>query len=217
MISKSLTSILVAILLVIASGTAGPLYFVSSQGQTTIESAEIVLSESEASPGSVVELEGADFGADSLVSIYFMSAEPVELAEGDAFILQRINANQSATIEPEGAGILFDTDSTAPSDTLGNLLLPSIIDQGDNNAASSTTAGLSGQNLLVVVEDVPPVNGTMSLDCEDVNIAQGRINGTIGAFTARPETYNDCLISFSDGDLINTGEIDEIVVISDSE
>jgi PKD repeat protein len=218
MMSKSLTAILVVVLLVIASGTAGPLYFVSSQGQTTIGPAEIVLSESEAPPGSIVELEGADFGADSLVSIYFMSAEPVELADGDAFILQGINANQSATIEPEGAGILFDTDgaAAAPPDTLGNLLLPSIINQGDNNA-TSTTAGVSGQNLLVVVEDVPPVNGTMSLDCEDVNIAQGRINGTIGTFRASPGIYNECSISITDEDTTNTGEIDELIISSGSQ
>jgi PKD repeat protein len=217
MISKSLTSILVAVLLVIASGTAGPLYFVSSQGQTTIGPAEIVLSEDEASPDSVIELEGTDFGADSLVSIYFMSAQPVELAEGDAFILQGINANQSATIEPEGAGILFDADGTAPPDTLGNLLLPSIINQGGNNATSSTAAGISGQNLLVVVEDVPPVNGTMSLDCEDVNIAQGQINGTIGTFRASPGIYSECSISITGEDATNTGEIDELIISSGSQ
>ena len=75
--SKIFTAILVVALLVSASGTVGPLYFVSSQGQTTIEPAEIVLSESEASPGVAIELEGTDFGPDSSVSIYFMSAAPV--------------------------------------------------------------------------------------------------------------------------------------------
>ena len=215
MMSKPLTAILVVALLLSASGTVGQLYFVSSQGQTPTEPAELILSESEASPGLAVEIEGTDFGADSSVSIYFMSAEPVDLTEGSAFILQGINANQSATIEPGGASIFFNTNGTALH-TLGNLL-QSTINQGGNNTTTSTTVGISGQNLLVVLEDGTPVNGTMSLDCEDVNIAQGRINGTIGTFGASPGIYEECSISITGDDTANAGEIDELIISSDSE
>jgi PKD repeat protein len=57
----------------------------------------------------------------------------------------------------------------------------------------------------------------MSLECEDVNIAQGRINGTVGTFGVSPGTYNECSISISDADITDTGEIEELVVVSDSE
>jgi PKD repeat protein len=57
----------------------------------------------------------------------------------------------------------------------------------------------------------------LSLECEGEIIAQGRINGTIGTFGANPGTYNECTISISDGDITDTGEIDELMVVSDSE
>jgi PKD repeat protein len=215
MMSKPLTAILVVALLLSASGTVGQLYFVSSQGQTPTEPAELILSESEASPGLVVDIEGTDFGADSSVSIYFMSAEPVDLTEGSALILQGINTNQRSTIEPGGASTFFNTNGTALH-TLGNLL-QSTINQGGGNNITNTTSGISGQNLLVVLEDGTPVNGTMSLDCEDVNIAQGRINGTIGTFGASPGIYEECSISITDDDTTNAGEIDELIISSDSE
>ena len=216
MISKPLTAILVLALLLSASGTVGPLYFVSSQGQTTTEPAELSLSETEASPGSAVELEGTDFGADSSASIYFMSAEAVDLIEGSAFILQGLNASQSATIEGGGgATAFFDTGGT-DLHTLGDLL-QSTTNQGGGINTTNTAAGVSGHNLLVVLEDGTPVNGTMNLDCEDVNIAQGRINGTIGTFGASPGIYDECSISITYDDTTNTGEIDELIISSDSE
>src|ERR671914_79292 len=205
MMAKPITAILAVALLLSASGTVGSIYFVSSQGQTTIEPAELTLSESEASPGSVIEVEGINFGADSQISIYFMSAEEADLTDGSAFVLQGIDANQSTTTtttEPEGTSAFFDADGDALH-TLGNLL---------------DTTSISEHNLLVVLEERVPVNGTISLECEDENIAQGLINGTIGTFGASPGTYNECSISISDDDdIIDTGEIEELVVVSDSE
>src|SRR5918994_2110677 len=223
MMAKPLTAILAAALLVSASGTVGSFYFVSSQGQTTTEPAELTLSESEASPGSAVEVEGINFGANSQVSIYFMSSEPVDLTDGSAFALQGIDANQSTTTEPEGTSIFFDVDNAAAAalHTLGNLL-ESSTDQGANDTTTNATittnaASISEHNLLVALEEGGPVNGTMSLECEDEAIAQGRINGTIGTFGVSPGTYNECSISISDADITDTGEIDELMVLSDSE
>jgi PKD repeat protein len=203
MMAKPITVILAVVLLLSASGTVGSFYFVSSQGQTTTEPAELTLSESEASPGSVIEVEGINFGANSEVSIYFMSAEEVDLADGSAFVLQGIDANQSTiTTEPGGTSTFFDADGD-DLHTLRDLL--------------DTTTSISEQNLLVVLEEGAPVNGTMSLECEDENIAQGRINGTIGTFGASPGTYSECSLSISDADITDTGEIEELVVVSDSE
>jgi PKD repeat protein len=217
MMAKPLTAILAAALLVSASGTVGSFYFVSSQGQTTTEPAELTLSESEASPGSVIEVDGINFGANSQVSIYFMSSEPVDLTDGSAFALQGIDANQSTTTEPEGTNIFFDIDDAATLHTLGNLL-ESGTDQGANDTTTTTNAtSISERNLLVALEEGGLVNGTMSLECEDVTIAQGRINGTIGTFGVSPGTYNECSISISDADITDTGEIDELIVVSDSE
>src|SRR5919106_1442905 len=204
MMAKPITAILAVALLLRSLGTVGSLYFVSSQGQTTTEPPELTLSENEASPGSVIEVEGINFGANSQVSIYFMSAEEADLTDGSAFVLQGIDANQSTTTttEPEGTSAFFDADGDALH-TLGNLL---------------DTTSVSEHNLLVVLEERVPVNGTISLECEDENIAQGLINGTIGTFGASPGTYNECSISISDDDdIIDTGEIEELVVVSDSE
>src|SRR5215213_6885129 len=211
-----ITSILAVTLLLSASGTIGSFYFVSSQGQTTTEQTELTLSESEASPGSVIEVEGINFGANSQVSIYFMSAEEADLTDGSAFILQGIDANQSTTIEPEDTSTFFDADGDALH-TLGDLLELST-DQGGNDTTITTdTTSISEQNLLVVLEEGTLVNGTMSLECEDVNIAQGRINGTVGTFGVSPGTYNECSISISDADITDTAEIEELIVVSDSE
>src|ERR671916_398817 len=204
MMAKPITAILAVVLLLGASGTVGSFYFVSSQGQTTTEPAELTLSEGEASPGSVIEVEGINFGANSQVSIYFMSAEEADLTDGSAFILQGIDPNQSTitTTEPEDTSAFFDADSDVPH-TLGDLL---------------DTTSISEHNLLVVLEERAPVNGTMSLECEDENIAQGRINGTIGTFGANPGTYNECSISISeDDDITDAGEIEELVVVSDAQ
>src|SRR5918995_6865195 len=226
MITKPITAILAAALLVSTSGSVSSFYFVSSQGQTTTttEPAELTLSESEAAPGSIVEVEGSDFGANSQVSIYFMSSEEVDLTDGSAFILQGIDANQSTTTAPEGTSIFFDVDNTALH-TLGDLLELSTAQVGNatttttTNATTTTTnaTSISERNLLVALEDGGLVNGTMSLECEGEIIAQGRINGTIGTFGANPGTYNECTISISDGDITDTGEIDELIVVSDSE
>jgi len=87
------------------------------------------------------------------------------------------------------------------------------------NATTTATnaTSISERNLLVALEDGGLVNGTMSLECEGQIIAQGRINGTIGTFGTNPGTYNECTISISDGDITDTGEIDELIVVSDSE
>src|SRR5918997_4606312 len=203
MMAKPITAILAVVLLLSASGTVGSFYLVSSQGQTITDPAELTLSESEASPGSVIEVEGINFGANSQVSIYFMSAEEADLTDGSAFILQGIDPNQSTitTTEPEDTSAFFDADSDVPH-TLGDLL---------------DTTSISEHNLLVVLEEGVPVNGTMSLECEDENIAQGAINGTIGTFGVSPGTYSECSLSISDADIPDIGEIEEPVVVSDSE
>ena len=61
MLAKPITAILAVALLFSASGTVGTFYFASSQGQISTEPAALSLSESEASPGSVVEVEGEQF------------------------------------------------------------------------------------------------------------------------------------------------------------
>src|SRR5215218_1107358 len=215
MLSKLITAILAAAILFSASGTVGPFYFVSSQGQITTEPAELSLSESEASPGSVVEVEGSNFGANSQVSIYFMLARPVDLTDGSAFILQGIDANQGTTTEPEGNGTFLGADDAAP--TLEDLLELRTNQGGNDTTITTNATNISEQNLVVALEEGGPMNGTMSLECEDATIAEGRINGTIGTFAASPGTYNECSISISDGNIINTGDIDDLIVASEDD
>src|SRR3712207_3456490 len=70
---------------------------------------------------------------------------------------------------------------------------------------------------LSLHDALPILTGTISLDCEDVNIAQGQINGTIGTFGATPGIYDECSISTTDDDTTNTGENDELIISSYSE
>ena len=214
MIAKPIiTVILAAAILVSASGNVGSFYFVSSQGQiTTTRQAEITLSDIEASPGSVVDVEGSNFGANSQVSIYFMSAEQTDLTNGSAFVLQGIPANQSTTTEPEGDLTFSDIDDNVLHALEGLLGL-----SPDQVGNATTTTSIPEHNVLVVLEGAGPVNGTMSLECEDENIAQGLMNGTIGTFAVSPGTYNECSISISNGNITDTGEIDNLIVVSDSE
>ena len=217
MLVKPITAILTLALLFSASGTVGPFYFVSSQAQITTEPAELSLSETEASPGSVVEVEGGNFGATSQVSIYFMLAEQVDLTDGSAFVLQGIGSNQSTTTEPEGNDTFIGIDDAVP--TLEDLLELRTNQGGNDNATiiSNNTTNISEQNLLVALEEGGPINSTMSLECEDGTIAEGYMNGTIGTFAVTPGTYNGCSISISDGNIINTGEIDDLIVASEDD
>src|SRR5829696_1035354 len=193
MLAKLLTAILVVAILFSASGTVGPFYFVSSQGQITTEPAELSLSESEASTGSVIEVEGTNFGANSQVSIYFMLARQADLTDGSAFILQGIDTNQSTTTEPEGNDTFLGTDdaAAAAAPTLEDLLELRTNQGGNDTTITTNTTNISEQNLVVALEEGGPMNGTMSLECEDATIAEGRINGTIGTFAASPGTYNE--------------------------
>ena len=212
MLSKLITAILAAAILFSASGTVGPFYFVSSQGQITTEPAELSLSESEASPDSVVEVEGSNFGANSQVSIYFMLARQADLTDGSAFILQGIDANQGTPTEPEGNATFLGADDAAP--TLEDLLELRTNQGGNDTTITPDATNIPEQNLVVALEEGGPMNGTMSLECEGATIAEGRINGTIGTFTVSPGTYNECSISISDGNIINTGDIDDLIVAS---
>src|SRR5919108_4644872 len=151
MIAKPIAAILAASILVSASGTVGSFYFVGAQDQdeVTTGQAEITLSDIEASPGSVVDVNGSNFGADSQVSIYFMSAKQANFANGSAFVLQGISANQSTTTtDQETDGNFFDEDEDALNAL--EVLLELSNDQGSNNTTDTPNTGEG--NLLVALE-----------------------------------------------------------------
>src|SRR5919108_2487224 len=218
MIAKPIAAILAASILVSASGTVGSFYFVGAQDQdeVTTGQAEITLSDIEASPGSVVDVNGSNFGADSQVSIYFMSAKQANFANGSAFVLQGISANQSTTTtDQEADGNFFDEDEDALNAL--EVLLELSNDQGSNNTTTADTPNTSEGNLLVALEGRgTPNNGTMSLECDDEILAEGSINDTIVTFAVPPRTYDGCSISISDGNITDTGEIGNLTVVSDS-
>jgi hypothetical protein len=82
MIAKRIVAVLLAAL-VAASGAAGSFYLVGAQEQAAIEQAEITVAE-EAQAGSEIDVGGSNFGANSDVSIYFMSAAQAKLARGES-------------------------------------------------------------------------------------------------------------------------------------
>jgi hypothetical protein len=216
MIAKYLAAILAAAILFGAFGSVGSFYFTSAQGQDqiTTEQAEITLSDIEASPGSVVDVNGSNFVADSQVSIYFMSAKQANFSDGSAFVLQGISENQSTTADQEGDGNFFDEDEDALDALEGVLELSN--DQGSNNTSSINTTNTSEGNLIIALEGGAPNSGTMNLECDNDILAEGGINGTIVTFALPPGTYDGCSISISNGNITDTGEIGNLMVVSDS-
>jgi PKD repeat protein len=159
MMAKPIAAILAVALLLSASGTVGSFYSVSSQGQTTTEPAELILSESEASPGSVIEIEGINFGANSQVSIYFMSSEEADLTDGSAFVLQGINANQSlVTTETANEEGTFESSVTVPNVEGGEYAILAVAD--DRRTAVSALSVTGAEPLTEPSPDTPAANAT---------------------------------------------------------
>jgi hypothetical protein len=90
---------------VVASGAPRSFYLAGAQEQNTTdtsatENAEVTLGSTQVQSGSTLDVNGNNFGANSDVSIYMMSAVQAELEDGTATILQEAAAaagNESAT------------------------------------------------------------------------------------------------------------------------
>ena len=91
MIAKPITAILLATP-VAASGAAGSFYFAGAQEHAAVGKAEITV-DNETQRGSEIEVGGNNFGANSDLSIYFVSAARANLTSGRAFIIQEVPAN----------------------------------------------------------------------------------------------------------------------------
>ena len=199
MIAKNLIIILFA-MGVAAYGAAGALY-AGAQGQTATQNAEITV-DAIARPGSEINVSGDNFVADSDVSIYLMSSSQADLSKGSAFIMQEISANETAAAtEPRTGGFLDDA-----LNALENLLGMN----NERNVASSEKQG----SLLVALGQ--PASGTISLECDDEEIAQADLDGTnLGSLAAPSGTYNECSISVSDGNTTDVGEIGDLKINPD--
>jgi hypothetical protein len=160
-------------------------------------------------------VNGNNFDADSQVSIYFMSSKQANFSNGSAFVLQGISANQSTTAAQESDANFFDEDEDALDALEGVLELSN--DQDSNNTSSSiNTTNISEGNLIIALEGGASNRGTMSLECNNGILAEGGINGTIVTFALPPGTYGRCSISISNGNITDTGEIGNLMVVSDS-
>jgi hypothetical protein len=200
MIAKPIVAILVAAL-VAASGAIGSFYFAGAQEQAAVEKAEITVDE-EAQAGSEIEVGGSNFGANSDVSIYFMSAARADLTNGSAFILQEVSANETTAAEAEG-GNFFEDALNALSDLLGL-----------NSESDATTTSASQGSLLVVLAEL--ANGTMSLECGNEGIAESELNSTnLVSLAASSGTYEECSISIAGDNGTDTGEIGSLTVTLD--
>ncbi|MDQ3873301.1 MAG: hypothetical protein M3258_06785 [Thermoproteota archaeon] len=196
MIAKSVGAILAATL-VSLSVSAGSFYFVGAQDELDEEAtgqAAITLSNVKVSPRSTVTINGNNFGANSQVSIYFMSARHVNLSNGSALVLQGITANHSSAIGQERNDNYFG-----------------------ENAPKMLEDLLQSNNLIVTLPGDAPSNGRVNLQCDHKNLARGSINGNIVALSVAPAAYNGCSISISDGNITDSGAIGNLVVVSNSE
>lgn len=200
MIARYLIAILVAQLVVVSG--IGPFYLAGAQEQAA-EQAEVTLSSTQASPGSEIEVDGSGFGSDAEVSIYIMSAARANLTNGGAFILQEMSNQSSATsVEPEG-GNFFDDAMDALEDLLG-------LSGGDQDTGTDAAQG----NLLVVLEETPE-NGTLGLECDDQELAEGDIVNGLVSLAAQSGSYDECAVSISDGNTTDIGDIGSLTIASD--
>jgi hypothetical protein len=163
MIAKPIVAVLLAAL-VAASGAAGSFYLASAQEQAAVEQAEITVAD-EAQAGSEIDISGSNFGANSDVSIYFMSAAQAELGNGSALILQELPANETTAAEAGGSNFFEDA-----LNALSNLLGLS------GEESDTTTTSSSNGSLLVVLDEL--ASGAMSLECDNESIAESELRGT---------------------------------------
>jgi hypothetical protein len=214
MIVKTLAAIMAAILVV--ASAVGSFYFAGAQEQSQAiqGQAKIALGKDNAQAGSAVDVSGSNFSANSDVSIYFMSAARADLTNHSALILQEIAANnnqsQTASTIDNGSGDIF-----------GNALntLRGILGLEHNNSSNGTNAAINDGNArghLLAVLDTKLANGTVSLKCDDQNIAQGSVNDTsIVNLAAEPGTYSNCSIAVADGNATDNGDIGSLTIAAD--
>lgn len=210
MMVKTLAAIMAAILVV--ASAAGSFYFAGAQEQSHAirGQAKITLGNDQA--GSKVNVSGSDFNANSDVSIYFMLAAHADLTNGSALVLQEISAdnNQSRTAS---------ATSNGSNDILGNALnsLRNMLGLGGNsNETSAASNNASSQGHLLAVLDTKLANGTVSLKCDNQDIAQGSLNGTsVIKLAAEPGTYSNCSIAVADGNATDNGDIGSLIVTAD--
>ena len=196
MIARPVSAIIAAIL-VSLSGITGSFFPVGAQdvrNQQTTGQAAITLSNIEASPGHTVTVHGNNFEANSQVSIYFMSSRHANFSNGSALVLQGINIDQHSTAGQEANGSSFD-----------------------ENALKRLEDLLHSNNLLITLQGDVPNNGRASIQCDHKSLARGNINGNIVTLRVTPAVYDDCSISFSDGNITDSGAIGNLAVVSDSE
>jgi hypothetical protein len=144
----------------------------------------------------------------------FILCQQANFSNGSAFVLQGISANQNTTADQESDANFFDEDEDALDALEGVLELSN--DQDSNNTSSINTTNSSEGNLIIALEGGASNRGTMSPECKYDILAEGGINGTIVTFALPPGTYDRCSISVSNGNITDTGEIGNLMVVSDS-
>ncbi len=202
---KKAPAILLA-MLVAVSGISGSFYFAGGQEQAAIQQAQITVEEDQAQPGSQIDVSGSNFEADSDVSIYFMSSARADMTNGSAFILQEVLANETTPAdEPAGGGDLFGDALNALENLLG-------MGGEEGDASPAENEG----SLLVALAEL--TNGTISLECDNQNIAEGELNNTnLVNLAAESGTYSECGISISDGNTTDIGEIGSLTITPDAD
>lgn len=216
-----------AAMFVVASGALGSFYLAGAQEQDTTdtsatENAEVTLGSMQVQSGSTLDVNGNNFGAHSDVSIYMMSAVQAELEDGTAIILQEAltaAGNESATtaeVEESAGGNFLDEASNTLRGSLG------FGNSDDNHADASVTTGNDNATTgyLLIVLYVELENGTLTLESDDQDVAEGAVNAdsNLVNLAAAASAYDKCSISISDGDsIVDAGEISSMAIAADSD
>jgi hypothetical protein len=164
-------------------------------------------------------VNGNNFGANSDVSIYMMSALQAELEDGTAIILQEAAAgNERATraeIEESAGGNFLDD----ASNTLRGLLGFGNSDDDQADGSVTTRNGNATTGYPLVVLDLELENGTLTLESDDQDAAEDAVNAVSNLvnLAAAASAYDGCSISLSDGDsVVDAYQIGSMAIAADS-
>jgi hypothetical protein len=81
---------------------------------------------------------------------------------------------------------------------------------GNQETDTDTAQG----SLIVALEGVPD-SGTLSLECDDQELAQGNVSAGLVSLAAPPGMYDECSIYISDGDTTDIGEFSSFTITPD--
>jgi hypothetical protein len=198
-------AVLFAAVLIIASGIAGSFYLAGAQTQDlTNENPSISLGSIQA--GSPIAVSGAGFDQNAEVSLYIMSANEANMTDAQWTILQQIGEPAGTQLDDGTGGNLVNDALDALRDLLNV-----------QNESPPTETNSTGR--LLVISDGSAPQGTLSLECDDQEIASGDTTSgsPLLSLAAAAGDYSECNLTLRNSNgIIDSAELGGLQVFADS-